>query len=128
MRFLVDNALSPALARALSAAGEDAIHVRDIDMGAAKDRDILSRAAFEDRIVVSEDLDFGTLLAASGNTKPSCFLFRSPFDLDSKGQAAVILANLPTLAHALLEGAIVVFNGKRVRVRNLPIMGKEKDE
>ncbi len=32
MRFLVDNALSPEVARGLSDAGHSAIHVRDIGL------------------------------------------------------------------------------------------------
>jgi predicted nuclease of predicted toxin-antitoxin system len=32
MRFLLDNNLSPSLARLLRTAGHDVVHVRDIDM------------------------------------------------------------------------------------------------
>ena len=63
MKFLIDNALSPLIARELSANGHDAIHVRDIGLAKADDEIILARAKSEDRIIVSADTDFGTLIA-----------------------------------------------------------------
>jgi hypothetical protein len=53
VRFLIDNAFPPRLARLLAAAGHDAVHVRDYALGAAKDELILAKAREEDRIVVS---------------------------------------------------------------------------
>jgi predicted nuclease of predicted toxin-antitoxin system len=41
MKFLIDNALSPALAALLEQAGHDAIHVRSIGLQHADD-DVLS--------------------------------------------------------------------------------------
>lgn len=72
MRFLIDNALSPALSEGLKAAGHDSAHVRDYGMRAAADEEIFARAQEEERIVVSADTDFGTLLATRREEKPPC--------------------------------------------------------
>jgi len=70
MRFLIDNALSPVLATLLEQAGHNALHVRSIELHRSDDAVIFDRAAIEDRIVVSADTDFGTLLATRSAQKP----------------------------------------------------------
>lgn len=75
MRFLIDNALSPALAEGLRQAGHDAVHVRLYGMERAEDSEIAARAEAEDRVVVTADIDFGTLHAFGGGSRPSVILF-----------------------------------------------------
>ena len=58
MKFVVDHQLPAALARWLSARGEDAVHVLDLALDSSPDADIWSRAGAEDRSVVSKDEDF----------------------------------------------------------------------
>ena len=76
MRFLVDNSLSPVLAERLREAGHDAAHVRHYNLQNSNDDIIFERATDEDRVILSADTDFGTILALRRSQKPSVVLFR----------------------------------------------------
>lgn len=124
MKFLVDNALSFRVATLMREAGYEAVHVNDYDLGTATDDIILERARTEDRIIISADTDFGTLLAQMRSNKPSFILLRWPELRRAQDQAHVILANLPHVEADLDAGAVVVIEQRRIRIRALPI-GRE---
>lgn len=126
MNFLVDNPLSPVVAESLRQAGHDAVHVRDYGMQAAEDIEIFQRAATEHRIVVSADTDFGTLLALREEKEPSVVLLRGAVPREPRRQAQFLLANLASVEDALQEGALVVMDPRRIRIRTLPIQASLK--
>ncbi|MBC6474449.1 MAG: DUF5615 family PIN-like protein [Hormoscilla sp. GM102CHS1] len=57
-------------------AGYEAVHLREEGLQTLPDDEILVKARAEGRIVLTLDLDFGQLLAMSGESLPSVILFR----------------------------------------------------
>ena len=122
MRFLVDNALSPKLAELLSEDGYDAVHVRDVGLQHASDRDIFQYALDDKRIIVSADTDFGLLLSYWNKNEPSVIIFRKGAERDPYNQKKLFDLNLKkSLIQAIDQGSIIIIEEEKIRIKNLPI-------
>lgn len=121
MKFLLNMNIPPQLGNRLLAEGHNCRHVRDIGMACAEDTAIVAEARLQQEAILTHDLDYGTLLAFSGETKPSVVIFRlrhpKPDTLLAK------LMNVwPHIEHPLEEGAIIVIEDAALRIRKLPIV------
>jgi len=58
LKFLVDAQLPPALARALSALGHEAVHVEDLGLANAPDLRIWKEAGERGSVIITKDEDF----------------------------------------------------------------------
>ena len=98
----------------------DALHLREQGLQRLPDDQILRKAAAENRTVLTFDLDFGEIVAFSGRQKVSVLLFRlrntRTFHIIERLRVA-----LEQSWSALQQGAVVVVEESRVRVRRLPI-------
>ena len=121
MKFRIDNALSPVFAKKLGEYGHDVIHVRDINMHKCSDEEIFEFSKKEDRIIVSADTDFGTILALRNEAFPSVIIFRRTRDRKPLEQVTLLMSNLEQIGADLQRGSVVIIEDSRIRVRPLPI-------
>ncbi|GMU36627.1 MAG: DUF5615 family PIN-like protein [Phycisphaerae bacterium] len=125
MRFIVDQPVSRKIARILRDAGHDAVHAAELGLATAADEGILDHASRDDRIIITQDADFGTLLAFSNRQYPSVILFRMT-NGDPLVQGEILMSILDTVRPSLDAGAIVVIGDRMVRLRRLPIRKPRK--
>ncbi len=120
MRFLLDQNQSPTLAALLTGAGHLSEHIRDLGLSEALDSVVLEAANSREAVLITGDTDFGELLALSNAARPSVILFRRQEGRRTADIAALLLANLSAFEADLDDGALVVIDGERVRIRSLP--------
>lgn len=90
-------------------------------MQASPDEEIFELAGSEDRVLVSADTDFGTILALRRSARPSVIIFRRTSGRRPEAQAKLLLDRLPDIQEVLNQGSVVVIEETRLRVRRLPI-------
>ncbi len=120
MRFLCDMGLAQSTLTFLSKKGHDAVHLRDEGLHRLSDIDITKKARKEGRIIITFDLDFGDIMAASGEISPSVIILR----LDDQRPQQVNNRLGQVLAESyqsLIKGAVISVDENRHRVRMLPI-------
>jgi len=78
LKILVDINLSPEWTLALEREGFEAVHWSSVGDPRATDESILAWARSHGHIVLTNDLDFGAILAASRAASPSVLQVRAP--------------------------------------------------
>lgn len=76
MRFLADMGLSLKTVEWLREKDHEAIHLSEENLQRLPDSIILAKARDEQRVLLTCDLDFGQLMAASGENLPSVIILR----------------------------------------------------
>ena len=120
MRFLADMGVSQQVVAWLHTKGHEAVHLRDEGLQRLPNGAIFRKAACEQRIVLTFDLDFGEILAAGGGQLVSVILFRL-----RNTRASFVIQRLEDVLNQssvdLAQGAILIVEDGRHRVRSLPI-------
>lgn len=120
MKLLVDMNLAPRWVGFLGNANLQAVHWSAVGRVDAPDAEIMAYAAANDLVVLTHDLDFGTLLAAIDGEKPSVVQVRTE-DTSPDAIGSKLVAALLQLEPELDAGALVTIDTRRARVRLLPL-------
>jgi predicted nuclease of predicted toxin-antitoxin system len=112
--------ISPQTVGFLRELGNDAVHLHEQHLDRLPDPDILAKARREERVLLTHDLDFGDLLAASRSSLPSVVIFRLR-DMTPGNVNAYLGQIIKQQSHLLNEGAVISVAEGYIRVRRLPI-------
>jgi len=120
MRFLAGMGVATGVVDWLRQNGHEAKHLREERLHRIPNGEIFAKAISENRILITFDLDFGEILALSKREKVSIILFRL-HDTRTSHLINRLSIVLEDSAEALGEGAVVVVEESRHRVRYLPL-------
>lgn len=120
MKLLVDMNLSPEWVSQLAGTGIEAVHWSSLGKASAPDTELMAYARAKGYVVLTQDLDFSAILAATNGDKPSVAQIRSD-DLSWNAIGKQVVAALLQAEVDLDEGALLTIDPKRVRLRLLPL-------
>lgn len=119
MRFLADMGVSQSVVEWLRSEGHDAVHLREEGLQKLPDPSIFQKGDAEGRVVITFDLGFGEIVASSRQTV-SVIVYRLR-NARARRQVERLRAVLGAVLEDLEQGAVVVIEETRHRVRRLPI-------
>lgn len=120
MKLLIDMNLSPKWAGFLVSRGFDAVHWMDVGAANAPDSELMRHARAGGYVVLTNDLDFGAILAVTHGDKPSVVQLRSD-TLTYEMIGRQVVDALRQLENDLERGALVTIEPERTRLRILPL-------
>ncbi len=120
MKLIVDMNLSPRWVGVLAGAGIEAAHWSTLGAKNAPDAEIMAYASANDYVVLTHDLDFGAILAATHGEKPSVVQIRAE-DVSPDVIGKQVIVALRQMAFELEEGALLTVDPNRTRMRVLPL-------
>jgi predicted nuclease of predicted toxin-antitoxin system len=119
-RVVLDQGLPYSTTRHLNQCGWDAVHVVDLEMSRATDREIIHYALKEKRICITLDSDFHTILAVNRMRSPSVVRIRQE-GLNGFDMANLIKRVWTQISSQLEQGALATVTEDTVRIRKLPV-------
>jgi predicted nuclease of predicted toxin-antitoxin system len=116
VRFLVDECCPRAVAEVLRSAGHDVVYVAESD-ASASDADIARRAAAEERVVVTQDYDFGEMAVRERTFGAGVLLIAC--QMLPVEQRAARVAEVVEAAGSDLLNSLTIVEKRRIRRRQL---------
>ena len=120
MKILIDMNLSPRWVKFLAGGGHESVHWSSVGAAGALDTALMEYAAHHGCVVLTHDLDFGAILAATAGDKPSVVQIRAD-NLSPSAIGAADLRALTQMEPQLSAGALVTVDPGRARVTLLPL-------
>lgn len=120
MNIILDMNLPPKWAVLLNEAGFNALHWSEVGAPTAADEEIMDYARKTDAVVLTHDLDFSAILAATQGNKPSVVQLRSAIPPSAETLNFIATA-LRQMQAELQVGALVTIDSSRARIRLLPL-------
>jgi predicted nuclease of predicted toxin-antitoxin system len=120
MKLLLDMNLSQLWVPVLQEAGFEAVHWSEIGAATTPDPEIMAYAKSNGYTICTQDLDFGLMLAASGDGGPSVLQIRAEGVLPEQ-IAVPVLRVLRQLDRVQDANALITVDPKKTRVRILPL-------
>ncbi len=123
MKLLIDMNLSPRWTSVLESAAIAATHWSSIGANNAADTEIMSHARENNYVVLTHDLDFSAILAATHGEKPSVVQIRAE-NISPEAIGEAVVRALRQMSAELEEGALLTVDPGRTRLRLLPLRSK----
>jgi len=123
MKVLVDMNLSPRWVAVRAGADIEAAHWVTLGANNAPDSEIMTYASANDYVVLTNDLDFSAILAASHGEKPSVVQIRAE-DVSPDVIGKQVSVALRQMGSELEEGALLTIDLNRTRLRVLPLRSR----
>jgi predicted nuclease of predicted toxin-antitoxin system len=120
MKFIVDMNLTPRWVDLLVTRGYEAVHWSKVGNQNDADDVIMDYAAQNGFTILTNDLDFGEILASTQKSIPSVIQLRSS-DVNPDVVGNHLLIGITQMQTALEKGALVTVDTTRHRVRCLPL-------
>jgi predicted nuclease of predicted toxin-antitoxin system len=120
VKLVVDMNLSPDWIPYLEEARFEAIHWSSLGKATALDGEIFENARQSHSVIFTHDLDFGSMLALTNARAPSVVQVRTQ-DITPSAVGPLVIKNLRHFQRELEQGALLVIDEARSRVRILPL-------
>jgi predicted nuclease of predicted toxin-antitoxin system len=117
LRFLADESCDFGVVRALRSEGHDVFAVAEM-MSRSDDRELIDFAATEERILVTEDKDFGRLVHVAGASSNGVIFIRYPGN--RRGVMTTVVCSVVREYGDRLNKSFVVIEPGYVRISQLP--------
>ncbi len=120
MKIIIDMNLSPLWVEFFQGYGIHSTHWSNIGNIKATDEEIFQWSKENNGIILTQDLDFSTILALSNAEKPSVILIRAKNSLPEH-IGKLIVDTIQNYTNEIENGSLLVIDESKSRLRILPL-------